>query len=353
MGLLDFLFGLTRTWLCRFFGFCKCKSNVPPATCPIHWQPSVLAPVFYGVQEFGAMAGPPGPCRLFFPSLDGAVFTAPILAGCTRYPLIIFCHGSCPAEAEHYKTWFEMPAALARCGYIVLVPALPEISGGKLPSEANDDLALLGAFESWMRTSWEHRDLLMPAPCAGVMGHSFGSLLAARFAHGGKVSAYASLSGVWLLDDTAPLHSLHIPKFFTWGSADSGLDPYTQLAGPQWNAIPINKHSAEFRGAAHWDYLRAGASACETARGGCSYTGIVARDLVTTFFAKYLPPECWPGLSACIPDSLIAPSYNLSFEQQFFAGGNLMGLKLLAANKACRVLLTWKTTGGQGSVTKP
>jgi pimeloyl-ACP methyl ester carboxylesterase len=334
MGFFSWLINWLRDLLCRWFGlFCRCSTNPPPGTCPITWQPSVLAPVFYGARDLGPGDGAPGPCRIFLPSLDGAVFDAPILAGCARYPLILFCPGHC-AEPEHYKKWFEIPATLARSGYVVVVPELPQVSGGTHPSGADADLALLGAFETWMRTSWEHRAVLMPEPATGVAGHSFGALLAGRYAATARVSAYASLSGVWQdwPDSNAPIKTLRIPKFFTWG--DPLLDLFTEINAPSWAALPINKHRAVFPGAAHWDYLPIGRTICANARGDCSLVGTVSRDLLATFFGKYLPPECWPELTTCIPNSLIAPHHNLTFEQEFYAGSHLMGLKMMKGQKA-------------------
>ncbi|HEX6032256.1 MAG TPA: alpha/beta fold hydrolase, partial [Tepidiformaceae bacterium] len=245
----------------------------------------MLAPVFYGVRDLGTADGAPGPVRVFFPSLDGAVFDAPILEGCSRYPLVIFCHGHCSQDAEHYKKWFEIPAELARSGYVVAVPLLPQVGGGTHPSGADGDLALLGALAAWMRTGWEHAAVLLPEPATGVFGHSFGALLAGRFAASGNVAAYASLSGVWQdwPDSNRPIQSLRIPKLFTWG--DDLLDLFASLdSGGLWGTIPVTKHKAVFAGAAHWDYLRAGRTACATARGDCDLVRLVASDLLCTFF---------------------------------------------------------------------
>ncbi len=76
-------------------------------------------------------------------------------------------------------------------------------------------------------------------------------------------------------------------------------------------------------------------------------------DLAATFFGKYLPPEHWPSLRTCIPDSLIAPSFQLTTEQQFFAGGHLMGLDLVEGSSDCSLELVWTTTAGSGVVSKP
>jgi acetyl esterase/lipase len=103
-------------WLYRRFSF----------ACPIDWQPNAYAPVFFGMRNYPAsvaLDGAPTACRVFFPSLDGAFSSAPILDGCGRYPLVLFAHGNCINEQDHYTKWFELPAQLARSGYVVVVPS--------------------------------------------------------------------------------------------------------------------------------------------------------------------------------------------------------------------------------------
>lgn len=66
---------------------------------------------------------------------------------------------------------------------------------------------------------WGVRSL---GPADGVVGHSFGAMLGARFAVGRPVSAYAGLSGVWqdwFGDAPFPLPLLDIPTLLTWGGS--------------------------------------------------------------------------------------------------------------------------------------
>jgi hypothetical protein len=76
-------------------------------------------------------------------------------------------------------------------------------------------------------------------------------------------------------------------------------------------------------------------------------------DIATTLFGKYMPPELWASLRDCIPDSLIAPTHELTTEQQFFAGGHLMGFDLLKDSDICSVEPTWTTGDGTGTITRP
>lgn len=350
MGIFDFFRRLIQRLLelirRLLGGSANCEQRPVPEGCEIGWQPSVLTPVFYGARDLepaGEEGSVPGACRIFFPSLDGAVFDAPILQGCGRYPLILFCHGMCELDTEHDKKWFEIPAGLARSGYVVLAPAL----SGAPPSEADDDLALLGALETWVRTAWEHASVL--AAETGIIGHSRGAGLAARYAHSRSITAFASLSGQGI----RPSFQLSAPKLYMWG--DPAIDLFSEIEPGTWSSITPNRHSVDFEGAGHFDYLRAGRSQCEnkSGRGPCNLVPTLSMDIAATFFGKYMPPELWESLGDCIPDSLIAPPRDLTTEQQFFAGGHLMGFDLLKDSDVCSVELTWTTSDGTGTITKP
>jgi acetyl esterase/lipase len=321
----------------------------PPAGCQVGWQPSAVAPVFYGIRDYGPDDGTPGPLRVFFPSLDGAVFDAPILEGCGRYPLILFAHGHCD-EAEHFKQWYQLPASLARSGNVVVVPELPNISSH--PSTADHPaLDRIQAVLDWMRGGWTHRTVLLPPPSTGLVGHSYGAMLAARATMDAPVSAYASIAGVW--EDwpggTIPLAEIQVPLFICRGTDDW----FTTISESLWDGLPSPKHQALLQGAMHWDYLRPGATTCERGRGPCALTASITTDLVTMFFAKHLPVQHWPDLPARIPGSLVPPSVPLSWEQQFFAGAHLTAFSQLRQLMGCSVYLRWVTDQGSGSTTRP
>ncbi|MCW5983562.1 MAG: hypothetical protein KIT09_36060 [Bryobacteraceae bacterium] len=316
----------------------------PPASCPIGWQPAALTPVFYGARNHTPADGAPVPLRVFFPSLDGSVFTAPILDGCGRYPLILFVHGHCAGDVEHYKKWFHLPGQLARSGYVVVVAEMAAIQGGIHPSADNHpDLAALANVLAWIRGQWEHRDTLMPPPATGICGHSFGALVAARFGveNGGAIAAYSSLSGVhtdWP-SGPFPIQRLSIPMQFIMGSALEDVE--ASLPDSVWNALPRPRHRAMFANGFHWDYLPAGQTPCDLNRGPCPRVAGASVDLVTMFFAKHLPPEFSPDMPDKIPDSLTPPELELTPEQEFYAGGHLIGYKLLAGNPECGISQDW------------
>lgn len=315
----------------------------PPASCPIAWQPQALAPVFWGVRSLGPADGAPVDLRIFFPSLDGSVESAPLLKGCGRYPLVLFTHGHCIGDADHFRRWFLIPAFLARSGYVVVVPRLAGNAGGTSPSVPDHpDLATLDALLDWARTGWEHADVLLPPPHTGVVGHSFGAMLGARFAVGREISAFAGLSGGWhdwFGGAPFPLPLLTIPSLLTWGGPG---DLFTQLSDAEWEAMARPRHRVVFEEGAHWDYLGTTDIPCRTPA-SCPGIQGAAADLVTMFFARYLPPELATNLATEVPTSLEPPELNLTVEQEFFAGGFLGGLAGLQANAGCPVTISSAT----------
>jgi dienelactone hydrolase len=309
----------------------------PPATCPIGWQPQALAPVFFGARTLEPAEGAPVPLRIFFPSLDGAVESAPLLEGCGTYPLIVLAHGHCPGDPENFRRWFRLPAQLARSGYVVVVPVLAGISAGGHPSGDTGDLATLAAVVSWVRTHWEGAATVTPAPATGVIGHSFGGLLGALFTAQNEVSAFAGLSGVWQdwPSRPIPIEEVTVPTLLVWGGP---LDLFTQLPDSIWDALPRPKHRVVFAQGEHWDYLGAQEIPCQGGGPGpCPGLGTATDDLVTMFFGKHLPPELATDLPDRIPATLVPPPLDgLSFEQEFFAGGFLNGFGGLGGD-ACAV----------------
>jgi hypothetical protein len=305
------------------------------ASCPIAWQPNALAPVFYGYRDYGVAEGSPTGVRVFFPSLDGSPDSGEILQDCGRYPIILFAHGNCDRDSDEYLKWFEVPAQIARAGYIVAAPRLPQVEGGgTLPSEADGDLAILRDLVSWLRTGWSESAMVAPPPAAGLAGHSYGAGVAGRLAGEGSVSAFASLSGIMA---RVTQRAIAIPKLFIWGSDEGGTGG--ALTDDEWAAITPSKHRVVFEDLQHWDYLPAGRSNCEDGRGTCGAAHVAAADLLIMFFAKYLPPELWPNLPDLIPDNLVPPlPLTLTTDQQFFAGGWLTGFPVLAEPDAnCQV----------------
>ncbi len=310
-----------------------------PATCPIGWQPQPLAPVFFGARSLGPADGAPVPLRMWFPSLDGAVESAPLLQGCGRYPLVLFCHGHCQFDIEHYRRWSFIPAVLARAGYVVVVPELAGNASGSNPSiGAHPDEVTLDAVLGWARSGWAHADALMPPPATAVVGHSFGAMLGARFTVGRAVAAYAGLSGGWqdwFGDEPFPLPLLDLPTLLVWGGA---FDLFSQVPDATWDAMHRPRHRVVFAEGEHWDYLGNHITVpCRPGPGLCPHVAGATADLLTMFLGRYLPPECATSVAGQVPQSLEPPPLTLTTEQEFFAGGWLTTVGALGSDTSCEV----------------
>lgn len=151
-------------------------------TPPIGWAPTVLVPVFYGYQDFEPTGGAPTALRVFYPIIESSPQDAPTLTCLGRYPLALFLHGQCSQSPPNYQSWFQLPATLARSGFVVVVPDL-DWQTNQRPWESADpqyDLAL--AVVDWMHTTWSGRDWLSGSSSLALVGHSYGALLAGRLA---------------------------------------------------------------------------------------------------------------------------------------------------------------------------
>jgi hypothetical protein len=166
----------------------------------------------------------------------------------------------------------------------------------------------------------------------------------------GNLRAFAALSGVV---SRRFRDGIAVPTPYTWG--DPALEPTgVALLDDEWAAISQPKHRAVFSDLAHWDYLPAGRVPCETSRGPCSQADVVAWDLLTMFFGKYLPPPAVAGLPSRIPETLLPPTLNLTTEQQFFAGGWLSGFGSMEdEGTTCQVTISFETSSASGTVRKP
>ena len=323
---------------------------VAPLACPIDWTPTVLTPVFWGREQ--VLAGSAQiPTTIYYPSLDGSPDGAVILGDCGKYPLILFLHGHCASEDEHRVKWERHLAQLARSGFVVAAPFLSGIALGPTQDTLLDDVV---AVNLWMRGVWSGKSHLFSASFSGVFGHSYGAMLACRFATTQTVTAYAGLSAGWHEWNTfgsglnVPLFELSIPSLHVWGTEGLFSDA---IVDADWAKIGKPKHRVVLHGGEHWTYLQGTSGGCAPPAGGCPHLGNVAGDLLTGFFARYLPPQEQDVAGASIPKSLVPPSVPLTFEQEFYAGGHLMGLKMLPFSEGCTITSHWDAISDSGTVT--
>lgn len=330
--------------------------------CQVEWQPNVREPVFSGYQDYGTKDDAPGDLRVFYPTAaplwSGA--GAPILTGCGHYPLVAFAHGFCDEGGSHYLRWRRLPGGLARSGYIVVVPRLPATEIGIAPWEdPHPDLELLKQVLKWMRQGWESSPLLYYPKTTGIVGHSYGALLAFRLALEVPASAYASLSGVWAgwpASPPTPLKSLGIPKLFTWGTSFDEADATLEgEAAFLWKGVQPFKHSVRFEGSDHWGYLGKTKTTCMSDSGPCDIlVEDLAADFVTTFMSKYTPADDSSYVKDLVPDTLVPPPIQPTKNGAPFLGGHLNGLSDFSSQKTCKVVETWVSASGPGGpVTLP
>ena len=346
---LDILQRLHRT---TFDSDLKQETLLPPRSCPIIWMPTVLTPVFWGREH--VLAGSVQiPTTIYYPSLDGSPDGAQMLRNCGKYPLILFLHGHCASEDDHLVKWERHLAQLARSGFVVAAPFFSwrNIVGGPTQdSVLNHAVAVV----LWMRGIWPHGDQLLPSHHMGVFGHSYGGMLACRYATSQTVGAYASLNVGWHEWNefgsglSIPLFALSVPSLHVWGTGGTFSDA---IEGSDWDAIPTPKHRVVLEGGDHWVYLQGTSGGCAPSSGGCKHLGAVAGDLLAGFFARYLPPVELDIAGASIPLSLVPPAVPLTFEQEFYAGGHLMGLKMLPYSDGCKITSHWNSEGSSGAIT--
>lgn len=312
---------------------------------PIGWGPDVLRPVFYGHRDYTTADGAPGTLRVFYPSLEGAPDGAPIVECVGEFPLVLFLHGQC-TEADHHLKWFRLGATLARCGYVVAMPALANAVYPWI--DPHPDLTLGVDVLDWMRSGWELRAHVMAEPNTAFAGHSYGAVLAGRLAIDHPSSAYVSLGGAWIEwvpTLTIPLPSLPCPSLFAWGTGDDAD------SGGLWASIPEPKHQLRFENGDHWDYLPAASTTCESSVGPCSLVEGLTADFTAVFISKNMPPEASSPFT--IPDDLSVPAVVLTADQVFYAGAHLTSFQLITSTAGCSATLEWSTSSGSGVRTLP
>lgn len=330
----------------------------PPSVSGVDWIPDVAHPVAWGEEHLTVADGAPRPLSIYYPS-NRFIPPRPMLRSClARWPLVLFLHGQPPdglsadALANYHRAWWRVPVALARSGYVVVVPR--HSAGLPLPEQAPAQVAEAMRDIAFVRGSWsEAKWVDQRASSTAVVGHSFGALLAARIAVAHpEISAFASLGGGFhQLDDARPLLSaIRAPSFFMFSmDLENDFEPFIQFeridGDPNaqkniWPELTQDKYAATYDGG-HFDYLEPGQSG-KAPRSDCSLIGGVAADLVALFIASNLH-----SLTR-VPVSLEKPVVTLTEAQQALAIQHLTSLDRIKTAKDCRVDLKWRVGGQEG-----
>lgn len=316
------------------------------------------SPVMYGINDVTIPDGDSSfGARIFYPSEEVEVRDVTILNG--TYPLVAFAHGDrrfepglCPTDiANDYKRWGAVLHLLARCGFVVISPAVDDVINDSEASAIRMEKAI-----AWIRSSWAHRSVLHrppllymepdlisayrdesspteqqkgptpahtlsshlnvidvarpgvgvgpdilaptgPPTALGVVGHSWGARAAARVAARGQVAvaAIGSVAGTW--DENASIRAIidsRLPTVMMVGSDDFLNASYPAA---MWNSLSTPKHQAIIQGLDHWDWFSdfGGIEPCDSdaPRPGCRVGWQTASELLLGFMTKYLNNHWW------------------------------------------------------------
>lgn len=276
-------------------------------------------PVSYGIHDLvgNGDTGQFG-LRIYYPSEEDSPYDAPIRPG--RYPLVVFAHGDrayenrfCPLDdSRDYTRWGAVLHLLARCGMVVIVPAMHDIVGSADQAAVRIEDAVTWVRRNWAGNATIHKPPelttarfgppppgqlppllpLGPPTPLGLAGHSWGARACAVVAGRGRVevTALASIAGTW--DDNAAnaaLTSANLPTLLLAGTEDFMTISYLRAF---WPNLPLPKHQAALQGLDHWDWFGSlgGIQPCNNATGrpACPAGWQIASELLLGFMAKYI-----------------------------------------------------------------
>lgn len=240
--------------------------------------------------------------RVFFPSWDGAVWSAPIADG--TYPLVVFVHGQrdagdgmCPPDTSNdYQRWWAALQLLPRTGVIVAVPDVSDVIGPD-PSTVMPRLSQTIAF---MRGQWEFSPSVSPA--LGLAGHSWGANATINAAASGDfgAQAYASVAVTRENNYAADYRALAAPTLLVAGMDDWLAGPLRQ---PDFDLGPTPRYQVALAGIDHFGWFaRAELWRCDGQQEDCPSGAWIISEMLASFFARHLA-----GDSAVVPYLLETP----------------------------------------------
>jgi pimeloyl-ACP methyl ester carboxylesterase len=302
-------------------GIAPSPTSMPPLPsayanpCQVSWQPNVFQPVVWGVEYiYKGTNNAPTNMMVIYPSMQiGNPYNPPPpLAGCGKFPVILFAHGVCDMadtyKGQHYKVWEQTLSPLARAGFVVVVPDRELSYSNATPtSPGYDDASArdLAIALYWLEVNWKWREILSNR--MGIIGHSYGGAAALRYYYNAKTpKAIALLSPA--LEEAQALYpwvsqaitGLSIPSLHFFGSGNDlvshGETQPDQTNRPYyWKYFHSPAHSVEFVGAGHYDYLATDFKCgyppgSGTKSAACPLQWSLTADVLVMFFSKYLPP---------------------------------------------------------------
>ena len=322
---------------------CLPKEQLPPcpadptAAGPVNWLPDVGKPVAWGEEHLTLSDCVPVPLSFYYPSAR-FIPPRPMLQQCAwSWPLVIFLHGHPPsgtATEGYHRAWWRIPVALARSGHVVLVPNL---SLNVESSPAMVAPAVQWLFDHWHGAPWvNHR----PRSRA-VIGHSYGALLAARYAAATPgIGALGCLSGVFTEVTSGPaelLAAIPCTSFFMFAHRNGAEDLELPERSPLILKTRVDHYACIFNGE-HFDYLDPGFSGTAN-RGPCPAIPQLSADLLALFIGSQLQ-----SLTP-IPLDLTPPSVSLTPAQEALAIQWLQAQPRICGEEGCDVTLQWMFGG--------
>ncbi len=305
----------------------------PSAAGPVSWIPDAGHPVAWGEEHLTTADGPPANLSIYYPSAR-FVPPRPMLQRCAwRWPLVILLHGQPPSGvpfAGYHRAWWRIPVALARSGHVVLVPG--HSPGPDTPASTVDPI-VEWLFNAWHGAPWVNRRIQSRA----VIGHSYGALLAARYAAANPgIAALASLGGVFTEVTPSPaalLSAIPCTSFFMFAHRD----PYEDLEQPESSPLilktRVNRYACIYEGQ-HFDYLEPDFPG-SFERGPCPAIPQITADLLALFMGSQLH-----SLTQ-IPIDLRPPQPALTPAQEPFAIQWQQSQQRICNDRQCKVTLQW------------
>jgi dienelactone hydrolase len=240
--------------------------------------------------------------RVFFPSWDGAVWSAPIAEG--TYPLVVFMHGQrdsgdgiCPPDITNdYQRWWAALFRLATTGVIVAVPDL----SGVVSADPTTVVPRLQQTIHFIRNVWENSASVSSR--LGLAGHSWGANAAINAAVSGAldVQAYASVAVTRENNYGNDYRALRIPTLLIAGMEDLLGGP---LGTQSFDMGPTPRYQVALEGIDHWGWFaRTELQRCDGSVQDCRHGAWIVSEMLASFFARHLN-----GDAAVVPYLLETP----------------------------------------------